>query len=1027
MKQTAKYFFSAIALFFTNIPFSQTGPGGVGNNTNVALWLDAHTMGGTSGTKVSNWVDYSGNNINASESDESNQPFYMTNALNGRNAIDFQSAQCLTTGANPLMDNINQFKYYMVANIDDASALTIPFNVDYGSAGADAVFTGILTQSGNMDAYGRAGGSLIRADYSSAIGLHTFSAEYNMNSTDLFCHTDFNQDDVNPSLSRNTSTHEEFWIGGTKSFGSSNYFIDGQIGELFVFTTTLNTAQENILQNYLSAKFGMTATNDMYTYEANHGLGLVGIGQEDVSNLHTNSIGNGYVRISSPTSLNSGDYLFVGHNDVDISALSANVPSSMPAGSERFNRTWRAQKTGDLGNITLTFELDAESNFSSNPSSYQLIVDTDSDFSNATELYTGVYDAGNQTITFSGVDLSTGEFFTLAGETISTIASVQTGNWSNPSTWDCNCIPTAFNDVTITAGHAVTIDQNAFTKELNIQNTASLIMSTDLDLSISKDFLINGSVNLTAGKVIMAGSEDQWINSYGNPAIFHDLEINNTSASNITLVSAEYTLQGTLAMESGHLTIQNNAGGILIVDSQSEFTSGRIGEIKYGCTITGDVRVLRYIPAGTAGWRNLSSPVTNATLADWDQGLIISGDGFPDGCAAIGQNPCFYSVVEWVNGVSNDITSINAPLENGHGYEVYVGDDEYTYAGGTAVVEGTLNDNASVAVSVDWGWNTMGNPYASPILFSTINRNHVDNYFYVYDASTGGYQWYDGLTNTSSVPSLANGLIGIGQGFWTFDYGTLTYEQKDKVDQTATFIKATEEEDMSMYFKLSENNSTYCSTIAFQEHQDCADGFDTLRDMRHMIRGDEKAPGFAIDTDVDYLTKNWINSSVETKSFDLYTEFKNDGYYTIESKNLAAFNHYPIIKIYDKLNAEYIDLKKETSFVFYSQAGIQDRFTLVLSNELDTQDTPVSTVGMMEEDNISITQMGNILRIESDADLGENVQLNLYNVAGQQMVYSIEKSINSGTTTIELPTLNSGIYVLSISNGTQQISKKMVF
>lgn len=1013
----------AVALCFTLN--AQTGPGGVGDNSNVALWLDAHTMGGANGATVSTWTDYSGNGINATEADVNDMPFFSTNALNGRHAIDFQGSQCLTTGANAIMDNINQFKFYVIGNMDNIGSLTIPFNVDYGSSSADAVITGLLTQSSSMDVYGRKYGSLIRADISNPTGLHAYAGEFDMNAGQIIAETDFSQDDVNPNLIRNTSTHEEFWIGGTKSFGSSNYFIDGQLGEVIVFTSTLNAAQQNILENYLSAKFGMAATTDMYTFEAGHGLGVIGIGREDATNEHTNSIGNGYVRISTPSSLSNGDYLFAGHDDVAIGSLSANVPAIMPVGTQRFERQWRVEKTGDLGTVTIVFELDASSNFSADPSTYTLVVDTDADFSNATETYSGAYNAGAQTVTFTNVDFTTGEFFTLAGDGPGEIISVQNGNWGDPTTWDCNCIPTCFNDVSLDIGHTVTVDEDAFAKYFFLDFNSTLVMNAEFDLTICEDFEIDGAVDLTAGKIVMAGSADQLIDPFGNPMTLHDLEINNTTGSVVTLVQSEYTLQGSLLLESGDLVVDNGPSGILIVDSQSGSTGGRIGQIKPGCSITGNVRVLRFLPAGDAGWRNVCSPVTNADLTHWDATMVISGDGFPDGCANNGSG-CFYSVKQWIGGVSNDITSITAPLENGVGYEMFVGDDLSTWSGGTLQVEGILNNNSSLPVTVTNDWNTQGNPYASPILFSTVNRNHVDNYFYIYDASTGGYQWYDGASNTSSIPSLANGLIATGQAFWTFDWGTLTYEQTDKVDQSATFIKASEEEDFSMYLKLSENNSTYSSTIAFEQNEECLDGFDTIRDMRHLIVGDEKCPGFAIETTVDLLRKNWINTKVETKSYDLFTEFKNDGYYTLEAKNVVAFDNYQVVKLFDKLMGDYIDLKKESSIVFYAEQGLTERFTLILSNELETQETPFTTASI-EENGVEITQMGNVIRVESGVELGENVMVNLYNLAGQQMVYTQTLNIVSGTTNIELPAQKSGVYILTINNGEQQISKKLVF
>jgi hypothetical protein len=38
------------------------------------------------------------------------------------------------------------------------------------------------------------------------------------------------------------------------------------------------------------------------------------------------------------------------------------------------------------------------------------------------------------------------------------IKSVATGDWDNTKTWNCNCVPTYTDDVTINAGHTVFVN-----------------------------------------------------------------------------------------------------------------------------------------------------------------------------------------------------------------------------------------------------------------------------------------------------------------------------------------------------------------------------------------------------------------------------------------------------------------------------------------------------------------------------------------------------------------------------------------
>jgi Family of unknown function (DUF5689) len=55
------------------------------------------------------------------------------------------------------------------------------------------------------------------------------------------------------------------------------------------------------------------------------------------------------------------------------------------------------------------------------------------------------------------------QYFTLP------ITSIATGNWSSPTTWDCNCIPTATDNVVIDTPHTVTVDAASQAKSINLK------------------------------------------------------------------------------------------------------------------------------------------------------------------------------------------------------------------------------------------------------------------------------------------------------------------------------------------------------------------------------------------------------------------------------------------------------------------------------------------------------------------------------------------------------------------------------
>lgn len=76
------------------------------------------------------------------------------------------------------------------------------------------------------------------------------------------------------------------------------------------------------------------------------------------------------------------------------------------------------------------------------------------------------------------------------------IASVATGNFSNPSTWDAGYVPSPADDVVINAGHTVTIDnRNLGANNLYIAGAAAMVQFGALsdEFTVNNDLLISGS------------------------------------------------------------------------------------------------------------------------------------------------------------------------------------------------------------------------------------------------------------------------------------------------------------------------------------------------------------------------------------------------------------------------------------------------------------------------------------------------------------------------------------------------------
>ncbi|PCJ37337.1 MAG: hypothetical protein COA99_12790, partial [Moraxellaceae bacterium] len=240
-----------------------------------------------------------------------------------------------------------------------------------------------------------------------------------------------------------TGINNDFHLGST---GTSNR-IKSNLSELiFYLANTEQTVLElQKIESYLAFKYGIEldqsipqdylasdGTTEMWDKDATnastYNSGIAGIGRDDGSPLvvvqSTSAERTAMLTITaegegtniSPSLVDIADLEFFswGHNgDVRVFG-STEVPGGV---DNRLNRVWLMQETGDVGSVSVTFELAN----TGNTGDYKLLIDADGDFSNATIVAVTPSISGDQ-ITFSGVtDIDDAEYFTLA----STIASAR--------------------------------------------------------------------------------------------------------------------------------------------------------------------------------------------------------------------------------------------------------------------------------------------------------------------------------------------------------------------------------------------------------------------------------------------------------------------------------------------------------------------------------------------------------------------------------------------------------------------------
>lgn len=181
------------------------------------------------------------------------------------------------------------------------------------------------------------------------------------------------------------------------------------ISEIVVYNTLLNSAERQIVENSLSAKWNLPMlANNRYSGDSlpgNYDRDVFGIGRNDVSN-QVGSAGSAGFGIEATGSLDNGDFVLAGHNLASNGTTSAGVAS----GELRWSRAWYVEETGNV-DVTLAFDWSDAGLGAADTTFDSLFFSTDGIAFTALSL-TGSYTGDLVTFNLSGTQLTTG-FYTL--------------------------------------------------------------------------------------------------------------------------------------------------------------------------------------------------------------------------------------------------------------------------------------------------------------------------------------------------------------------------------------------------------------------------------------------------------------------------------------------------------------------------------------------------------------------------------------------------------------------------------------
>ncbi len=418
-----------LLILFIPTAFSQSGPGGVGNSTTNRLWLksDQGVLNtvlnpANDGQNVAQWNDFSGNNNNVVQGTNALRPVYRANIINSLPALqfnnDFLDAPALGiagTGGFSVITVFRATSYtaggtsdgsgdYIIDRFPEENNLTsLKFastnkyffqkrDNDGGGLGGPISTTNVNTASFQLIDYMRDRGVDYRLYLNGTMENSVGDAD----------------GDLTPPIPR-IGRHAVNATSGLK----------GYITEVIFYNYRINNAQINIINSYLAAKYGLTISNDRYSYDAVHKYAVAGIGQVDASNIHNDAMSDNILRVNSPSALDNGDYLLFGHDNGSVAAWTTTEAPNAGTNISRLAREWRFDETdgGSANGVGTIKVIINTSTFPAVPvgyTKYALMVDADGDFSTGAKVYELYSPGSDQYYEISGLDLSDGDFVAVA-------------------------------------------------------------------------------------------------------------------------------------------------------------------------------------------------------------------------------------------------------------------------------------------------------------------------------------------------------------------------------------------------------------------------------------------------------------------------------------------------------------------------------------------------------------------------------------------------------------------------------------
>jgi hypothetical protein len=590
--------------------------------------------------------------------------------------------------------------------------------------------------------------------------------------------------------------------------------------------------------------------------------------------------------------------------------------------------------------------------------------------------------------------------FTVEPALVTTWTGARSNDWFTASNWTLGAPTATFDAVVpvVSTVYPVIAAGTANAHTLTIAGGATLSQSGGT-LNLTGDLANSGTFAPTGGTVTTSGGGNQTLGS-SSPLVLQSLTI--------------------------------GAGGAALSDALV---------VNSGGVVLGTTTVQRAIDPTLnpgLGYRHLSSPVANSTVADLatpsftpvvnptynTSATPTAETPFP---TVFGYDDSRYALPNNLNAFDKGFfspASLSEPLLVGRGYAVNRGTND------SPDFQGVLN-NGNVVLTIpigSAGYQLLGNPYPSPLDYSlvmTVERSLLEAAIYVYSSTSqyaGRYRTY--------VNGIGNPILPVGQAYFvraasSYTPGTMIYRNRQRaVVPTGTPVQRTAETRPLVQLTLQDAGNALADETTIYFEKGATSGFDALYDAEKLTNptglncsSSQNGRFFSINGQPELSNSQRV--------VPLAMGVPAAGVYTLTASQLLNLSTVPVY-LRDLLLGTLIDLHQQPVYQFtVSNAAVLNttRFELVFSPQ-----QALATVPIALAQQVAVYPNPAKAQVTVDLPLSlsrQPITVALFDAVGR-VVYQQVLPVGLATHVLPLTDVTPGMYSLRLTTGQGTIAKKLL-